>query len=68
MLIDYIQTAMRRAKYGMLEDGQGFVGRIPAFKGLIGHSRTLEGCREDLNGALQAWLLVKLRHGDRDLP
>jgi predicted RNase H-like HicB family nuclease len=68
MLIDYLEAAMRRAKYALLGDDEGFVGRIPGFRGLIGHARTLEACRDDLHGALQAWLLVKLRHGDRDLP
>jgi predicted RNase H-like HicB family nuclease len=68
MLIDYIQAAMRRAKYEMLEGNEGFVGRVPGFKGVVGHARTLEACRDDLDGALQAWLLVKLRQGDGDLP
>ena len=68
MLIDYIEAAMRRGKYKALAGNEGFVGRIPGFSGLIGHGRTLETCREDLHGALQLWLLVKLRHGDRDLP
>jgi hypothetical protein len=68
MLIEYIHAAMRRAKYQLLPDHEGFVGRIPGFRGLIGSARTLEACRDDLHGALQAWLLIKLRHGDRDLP
>ena len=68
MLIDYIQAAMRRAKYEMLRDGEGFVGRIPGFRGVIGHARSLEACRDDLDHALQSWLLVKLRNRDRDLP
>jgi len=68
MLIDYINSAMRRAKYELLADDEGFVGTIPGFRGLIGCGQTLEACREDLHGALQTWLLVKLRHGDRNLP
>jgi len=68
MLIDYIQAAMRRAKYQMLADNEGFVGTIPGFRGLIGHARSLEKCREDLHGALQAWMLLKLLHRDHDLP
>jgi len=68
MLIEYIEAAMRRAKYQLLPNDEGFVGRIPGFRGLIGYARTLEACRDDLQGALQSWLLVKLRHGDTDLP
>ena len=45
MLIDYIQAAMRPAKYEILRDGEGFVGRIPGFRGVIGHARSLEASR-----------------------
>jgi len=68
MLIDYIEAAMRRAKYELLAGNEGFVGRIRGLRGLIGYGRTLEACRDDLYGAIQAWLLVKLRHRDTDLP
>jgi len=41
MLIDYIDAAMRRAKYELLADNEGFVGTIRGFRGLIGHGDTL---------------------------
>ena len=62
MLTEYIQAAMRRAKYELLEDDEGFVGTIDQCPGLIGHGETLEACREDLAGALEAWLLVGVWH------
>jgi len=68
MFIEYVHAAMRRAKYEMLADNEGFVGTIPRFRGLLGYGRSLEECRDDLHGALQAWLLLKIEHGDRDLP
>ncbi len=68
MLTDYLHAAMGLAQYEVLGHHEGFVGKIPGFKGLIGHARTLEACRDDLQGALEAWLLIKLRHGDRDIP
>ena len=66
MLVNYIQAAMRRAKYELMENGR-FFGRIPPCKGVWGEGRTLEGCREDLEGALQDWIVVKLRF-DHKLP
>ena len=65
MFIDYIQAAMRRAKYEMLADNEGFVATIPGFKGLLVHATTLEACREELQEVLQAWMLVRLDHGLR---
>ena len=63
MFIDYIQAAMRRAKYEMLEDNEGFVGTIPGFKGLLAHALTLEACRDELEDVLQSWMLVRMDHG-----
>ncbi len=60
MLIQYIQAAMRHAKYERMENGR-FFGRIPPCKGCWGEGKTLEGCREDLEGALQDWIVIKLR-------
>ncbi len=62
MLIDYVQTAMRQAKYKILED-ETFFGNIPGFHGLWANADTLEGCREDLQSALEDWILLGLRLG-----
>jgi predicted RNase H-like HicB family nuclease len=66
MLIRYIQEAMRHAKYELMENGR-FFGRVPQCKGLWGEGKTLEECREDLEGALQDWIVIKLRF-DHKLP
>lgn len=63
MLTEYIQRAMRHGKYEIMEDGR-FFGCIPACQGAWGEGPTLEECRDDLQGALESWILVGLRHGD----
>lgn len=68
MLTDYIAAALRRARYSILEDGEGFYAEIPGFKGLWADSPTLEGCREQLRSVFESWLMIKLRHADTDLP
>src|SRR5882724_1058598 len=65
MLIDYIHAALRRAKYEMLKGHEGFVGTIPGFDGLLAHSRTLEGCRDELQDVLQSWMLLRMDQGLR---
>lgn len=57
MLTHYIRAAMRRAKYEILEDGS-FYGEIPGFQGLYANAPTLEACREELEAALEDWILV----------
>jgi predicted RNase H-like HicB family nuclease len=62
MLTRYIQTAMQQAVYELLEDGT-FYGEIPTCPGVMGNAATLEACREDLQSALEEWLILGLRLG-----
>ncbi len=68
MLTDYINAALRKAKYKLLDDGEGVFGHIPGFPGLWANASSLERCRDELQSTLEAWILVKLRHNDTDLP
>jgi predicted RNase H-like HicB family nuclease len=64
MLIEYITKAMRKAVYEKLEDGT-YSGKIPQCPGVIAFGETLYQCQEELRSALEGWLIVKIRHGDR---
>lgn len=63
MLTAYIQAAMHQATYEILENDEGFYGEIPGLQGVWGNAATLEGCREELQDALEGWLLLGLRLG-----
>ncbi len=65
MLLEYIQAAMDRAQYEILRDAGSYYGRIPGFKGLWANADTLEGCRRELQSALEDWLLLGIRFGDK---
>ena len=67
MLTEYIQAALRRAKYEVLPEDQTFYANIPGFQGVWANADTLEACREELREALEDWLLLKLR-SDHALP
>jgi len=66
MLTSYIQHAMRRAKYELMENGR-FFARIPQCQGLWAEAATLEECREELQSTLEDWLLLGLQLG-HELP
>ncbi len=63
MLTAYIQAAMRHATYKLLDDGT-FFGEVPDLQGVWGNAETLEACRDDLQGSLETWIVVGLRHDD----
>ena len=62
MLTEYVQAAMRKARYEILEDGI-FYGEIPGFQGVFATAETLEQCRQQLQDVLEDWILLGLRMG-----
>jgi predicted RNase H-like HicB family nuclease len=60
MLTEYINSAMRRAHYEIMEDRR-FWGEIPGLRGVWSDGDTLEQCRETLREVLEDWILVGLR-------
>lgn len=64
MLTDYIQRAMKKARYELMENGRYF-GTIPGCAGVWAQARTLESCRAELQGTLEDWLLLGLQLGHK---
>ena len=62
MLTEYIQAAMRRARYEILQDDT-FYGEIPGFQGVYANAETLEDCREQVREVLEGWIVLGLRLG-----
>jgi len=54
----YIEAAMRRAKYEILQDDESYYGEIPGFDGVYANAPTLEVCREQLAEVLEDWILI----------
>lgn len=67
MLMKYIQTAMRHAKYEILSDDGSFYGEIPICEGVYANAASLEECREQLEEVLEEWILFRV-HKNLDLP
>ena len=62
MISAYIQGALRRAHYELMENGR-FFGSIPECQGCWAEGATLEECREELQTTLEDWLLLGLQMG-----
>jgi predicted RNase H-like HicB family nuclease len=63
MLTEYIEAAMRKAKYEILRDDNTFYGYIPGFDGVYANAEDLETCRGELKEVLEEWIMLGIaRH------
>jgi len=63
MLLEYVESAMQHAKYGILSDQKKYYGEIPQCKGVYAMAKNLEGCRHQLSEVLEEWVLLRVhRH------
>ncbi len=63
MLTEYIQAAMHRAKYEILEEDGIYVGKIPECQGVWASADTLEACRDELQEVLEEWIVLGFQMG-----
>ena len=62
MLVDYVQKAMRLARFERIEDGTWF-GSIPRFHGVWANDKSKVACRRVLQEVLEEWTVINLRLG-----
>lgn len=63
MIIEYINAAMKQARYKIIKDDEPYYGEIPSCRGVWATGKTLEQCRENLEDTLEGWIVVRLQHG-----
>lgn len=62
MLTAYIEEAMKRARYKILED-KTYYGWVQELPGVWAQASTLEECRAELQEVIEDWLLLGLKLG-----
>ena len=62
MFAEYVQAALRHAKYEVLED-ETYMATVEGFRGVIAVGDTIEECRDDLIGVIEGWVALGLRLG-----
>jgi len=63
MLLEYIQEALKRARYELIEDEEPYYGEVPELPGVWATGKSLEECRENLREVIEGWLMVRLQKG-----
>lgn len=67
MFAEYIQAAMDRATYEIIDDPEPFYGEVPELQGVWATGKTLEECRKELQSVIEGWIAFRLRMG-RSIP
>ena len=63
MIKEYIQAALRHARYELINDEEPYYGEVDGLQGVWATGKTLEECRENLVDVLDGWILVRLSRG-----
>jgi predicted RNase H-like HicB family nuclease len=63
MITEYIEAALLKARYELIEDREPYYGEVPELVGVWATGKTLEECRKNLAEVIDGWLVVRLRKG-----
>ena len=63
MIREYIQAAMEKARYEIIDDPEPYYGSVPGLKGGWASGKTLEECRRNLEDVIDGWIVVRLQRG-----
>jgi predicted RNase H-like HicB family nuclease len=63
VLIEYIEEALRRARYEIIDDDEPYYGEVAELKGVWATGKTLEECRNNLKEVIEGWILLSIKKG-----
>jgi predicted RNase H-like HicB family nuclease len=61
MLTEYIEAAMRKAKWDIFGDNS-FYAEIPDLPGVYANTPHLESCVQELRAVLEEWIVLSITH------
>ncbi len=63
MLTEYIEEALKKARYEIIKDEEPYYGDVRELKGVWATGNTLEECRNNLKEVIEGWILVSVKKG-----
>lgn len=63
MLIEYIEEALKRARYEIIDDEEPYYGAIAELQGVWATGKSLEECRNTLKEVIEGWIIVSIKKG-----
>jgi predicted RNase H-like HicB family nuclease len=63
MLTEYVEEALKRARYEKIEDEEPYYGEVGELQGVWATGKTLEECRSNLKEVIEGWILLSIKRG-----
>lgn len=63
MCAEYIQAALERAEYEIIDDPQPYYAHVPGLQGVWATAKSFEECRKELISTIEDWIVLGLRLG-----
>lgn len=63
MITEYINEALKRAHYEIIEDEEPYYGEVQGLNGVWATGKTLEECRNNLKEVIEGWILLSIKKG-----
>lgn len=63
MILEYINAAMEKARYEIIEDDEPYYAEVPGLRGVWATGKTLEECRRNLTETIEGWIILRLKKG-----
>lgn len=61
MFSEYVETALARAEYRVIEDDEPYFASVPELPGVLASGRTAEECRKELIEVIEEWIGARLQ-------
>ena len=63
MFAEYIQAALEKAEYEVIDNPEPFYAHVPGLVGVWATGQTVEDCRKELIEVIEEWIVAKLQWG-----
>ncbi len=63
MFAEYIQAALEKAEYEIIDNPDPYYAHVPGLVGVWATGKTFEECRKELIEVIEEWIVAKLQWG-----
>jgi len=63
MFAEYIEAALERAEYKIIDNDEPYFAEVPELEGVWATGEAIEKCRKELIGVIEGWIALRLKLG-----